>query len=169
MAAYASMPVEINGISGAIKGTAWACMFEPINARFASSCSRNGIKRRADTYYLVGGHIHIIDAVRPRNDEIRMVAAGNAIHGKFIEFVDRGICLGDHKFIFSIRREIFDLFRYERKHKNIRPVLSFLMAGSISAVIRSFSLAITSPDLGSVKVFTQLRGSSGGDRLEEST
>ena len=28
-------------------GTAWRCMFEPINARLASSCSRNGIKLAA--------------------------------------------------------------------------------------------------------------------------
>ena len=28
-------------------GTPWRCMFEPINARFASSCSRNGIRPAA--------------------------------------------------------------------------------------------------------------------------
>ena len=38
-----SMPVPTNGASDKMSGTAWRCMFEPINARDASSCSRNGI------------------------------------------------------------------------------------------------------------------------------
>ena len=37
------MPVPTIGDSGSRSGTAWRCMFEPIRARFASSCSRNGI------------------------------------------------------------------------------------------------------------------------------
>ena len=35
------------GASVMSSGTAWRCMFEPINARLASSCSRNGIKLAA--------------------------------------------------------------------------------------------------------------------------
>jgi hypothetical protein len=42
-----SMPVPTSGASPRISGTAWRCMFEPINARFASSFSRNGIKLAA--------------------------------------------------------------------------------------------------------------------------
>ena len=42
-----STPVPTNGFSGRRQGTAWRCMFEPINARFASSCSRNGISDAA--------------------------------------------------------------------------------------------------------------------------
>ena len=42
-AARASMPVPTIGLSGSRSGTAWRCMFEPIRARLASSCSRNGI------------------------------------------------------------------------------------------------------------------------------
>ena len=42
-----SMPVPTSGISGRTSGTAWRCMFEPISARFASSCSRNGISDAA--------------------------------------------------------------------------------------------------------------------------
>ena len=38
-----SMPVPTTGTSGMRSGTAWRCMFEPISARLASSCSRNGI------------------------------------------------------------------------------------------------------------------------------
>ena len=42
-ATLASMPVPTKGASACSSGTAWRCMFEPISARFASSCSRNGI------------------------------------------------------------------------------------------------------------------------------
>ncbi len=38
-----SMPVDTSGGSVMRSGTAWRCMFEPISARLASSCSRNGI------------------------------------------------------------------------------------------------------------------------------
>ena len=39
-----SRPVATIGGSATSSGTAWRCMFEPISARFASSCSRNGIR-----------------------------------------------------------------------------------------------------------------------------
>ena len=42
-----SMPVPTSGFSVRSVGTAWRCMFEPISARFASSCSRNGISEAA--------------------------------------------------------------------------------------------------------------------------
>ena len=42
-AACRSMPVPTMGTSGRSNGTAWRCMLEPIRARLASSCSRNGI------------------------------------------------------------------------------------------------------------------------------
>ena len=38
-----SMPVPTKGASERSSGTAWRCMFAPIRARDASSCSRNGI------------------------------------------------------------------------------------------------------------------------------
>ena len=38
-----SIPVPTNGFSALKVGTAWRCMFDPINALFASSCSRKGI------------------------------------------------------------------------------------------------------------------------------
>ncbi|KAF4529460.1 hypothetical protein B566_EDAN017865, partial [Ephemera danica] len=39
----ASNPVPTIGASGRNSGTAWRCMFEPIKARLASSCSKKGI------------------------------------------------------------------------------------------------------------------------------
>ena len=48
------MPVPISGGSGRSSGTAWRCMFEPIRARFASSCSRNGISAVATDQIWVG-------------------------------------------------------------------------------------------------------------------
>ena len=38
-----SMPVPTSGASLWTSGTAWRCMLAPMSARFASSCSRNGI------------------------------------------------------------------------------------------------------------------------------
>ena len=43
VAARYSMPVPTSGASLRSSGTDCRCMFEPIRARFASSCSRNGI------------------------------------------------------------------------------------------------------------------------------
>ena len=42
-AARYSMPVPTSGASAFSSGTAWRIMFEPMSARLASSCSRNGI------------------------------------------------------------------------------------------------------------------------------
>ena len=47
MATGRSMPVPTSGVSARSVGTAWRCMFEPISARLASSCSRNGISDAA--------------------------------------------------------------------------------------------------------------------------
>ncbi len=43
-AARRSMPVPTSGASERTSGTAWRCMFAPMSARLASSCSRNGIR-----------------------------------------------------------------------------------------------------------------------------
>jgi hypothetical protein len=47
MATARSMPVPTSGVCDRRVGTAWRCMFEPMSARFASSCSRNGISEAA--------------------------------------------------------------------------------------------------------------------------
>ena len=43
-----SIPVPTRGGSGEMRGTAWRCMFEPMRALLASSCSRKGMSE-ADT------------------------------------------------------------------------------------------------------------------------
>ena len=48
------MPVPISGGSGFSSGTACLCMFEPISARLASSCSRKGIRAVATDQIWVG-------------------------------------------------------------------------------------------------------------------
>ena len=54
IAARRSIPVPISGGSGFSSGTAWRCMFEPISARLASSCSRKGISDVATDQIWVG-------------------------------------------------------------------------------------------------------------------
>ena len=54
IAARRSIPVPISGGSGLTSGTAWRCMLEPISARLASSCSRNGISAVATDQIWVG-------------------------------------------------------------------------------------------------------------------
>ena len=46
-ATTSSIPVPTYGASAFNKGTAWRCIFEPINARLASSFSKNGIREAA--------------------------------------------------------------------------------------------------------------------------
>ncbi|CFE43069.1 Uncharacterised protein [Mycobacterium tuberculosis] len=43
IAARSSIPVPTSGASLRTSGTAWRCMFAPMRARLASSCSRKGI------------------------------------------------------------------------------------------------------------------------------
>jgi len=47
IATLVSIPVPTKGASAFNNGTACRIMFDPINARFASSCSRKGIKEAA--------------------------------------------------------------------------------------------------------------------------
>ena len=55
------MPVPTSGASAITSGTAWRCMFEPISARLASSCSRNGIIAVATETIWRGGDVHVVD------------------------------------------------------------------------------------------------------------
>jgi len=46
-ATFSSNPVPTSGACGKRSGTDWRCMFEPMRARLASSCSRNGMSAAA--------------------------------------------------------------------------------------------------------------------------
>ena len=50
---YRRTPKTI-GASGLSRGTACLCMFDPINARFASSCSRNGMSAAVAPLTIIG-------------------------------------------------------------------------------------------------------------------
>ena len=57
----ASMPVPMYGASARTSGTAWRCMLEPMRARLASSCSRNGMRAAAtDTSWSGATSMYVI-------------------------------------------------------------------------------------------------------------
>src|SRR5204862_7150077 len=49
-ATLSSRPVPTSGALGNSNGTDCRCMFDPMSARFASSCSRNGISARSEEH-----------------------------------------------------------------------------------------------------------------------
>ena len=57
-----SSPVPTSGDCGKSNGTDCRCMFDPISARLASSCSRNGISAAAIRDQLLRRHVHVVDA-----------------------------------------------------------------------------------------------------------
>jgi len=68
-----SKPTTIGG-SVTNSGTACRCMFEPINARFASSCSRNesGRPKRQSSG---SRHVDVLDLVDGNHHEVSAMAA----------------------------------------------------------------------------------------------
>ena len=81
LATRASMPVPTKGASGVSNGTACLCILDPIRARLASSCSKNGIND-VDTLTICIGETSIystcaggsIENVSPRRVSIWSVA-----------------------------------------------------------------------------------------------
>src|SRR6188472_4090117 len=75
-AAVRSTPVPTSGFSARRQGTAWRCMLEPISARLASSCSRNGMSEAAtDTIwdgatsmYSILSEVERVNSLRWRHD-----------------------------------------------------------------------------------------------------
>ena len=59
----------------AASGTACFCMFAPIRARFASSCSRNGISAAAHRDELLGRDVHVVDLGRRHRVDLAALAA----------------------------------------------------------------------------------------------
>ncbi len=70
-----SKPVPTSGDSDTSERHAWRCMFEPISARLASSCSRNGIEAGSHGDQLLRRHVHVVHVRRRDFDEL---AAGYA-------------------------------------------------------------------------------------------
>src|SRR5262244_378274 len=86
-----SMPVPTNGASARTSGTAWRCMLEPINARLASSFSRNGISAAAtDTSCF--GDAAVLDLAIGRLDEAVLVHP--RIGGERVDEADVGTFRG---------------------------------------------------------------------------
>ena len=68
------MPVATIGGSLTNSGTACRCMFEPINARLASSCSRNGIKPAETPTIWLGRHVDVLHLFDRHHLEVGVVA-----------------------------------------------------------------------------------------------
>jgi hypothetical protein len=77
-ATTSSMPVPTSGISEVSSGTAWRCMFEPISARFASSCSRNGISDAENADDLLRADVHVVDLLRVHEGRVALDARDDA-------------------------------------------------------------------------------------------
>ena len=77
-AACCSMPVPTIGARGCSSGTAWRCMFAPIRARLASSCSRNGISAVATETTCFGERPCSRPARRGSIEEVLAVARRDA-------------------------------------------------------------------------------------------
>ena len=105
------MPVPISGASVVSSGTAWRCMFEPISARLASSCSRNGIiavatdqicsgetSTRSTSF---GADRDVLAGLRAAEDLGALQAARLG--------VDRRVRLRDHALLLLRRVEVHDL------------------------------------------------------------
>ena len=78
MATAFSRPVATIGGSATSSGTAWRCMFEPISARLASSCSRNGIRPGRDADHLLGRDVDVLDLLDGDGVEVGLVAGDDA-------------------------------------------------------------------------------------------
>ena len=55
-------------------GTAWRCMFAPMSARFASSCSRKGTSAAATRHHLVRRDVHELDHLGRDHPEVAVEA-----------------------------------------------------------------------------------------------
>ena len=92
------MPVPISGASGFSSGTAWACMFEPISARLASSCSRNGISAVVTDQIWVGETSISVDVLRRHEHVLALAGAALDLRAPQLAglLVELGVRLGDH-------------------------------------------------------------------------
>ena len=109
IATVRSMPVPTSGFSARRQGTAWRCMFEPISARLASSCSRNGISEAA-TDTICEGATSMYSILSGRGErELVAMAAGHQLVDELAGLVELGVRLGDHVLAFLDRRQELDV------------------------------------------------------------
>jgi hypothetical protein len=103
------MPVPTSGVSVRSVGTAWRCMFEPISARFASSCSRNGISDAATETICFGetSMYWIRSGGSSANSFCKRQDTRSSTNSPLLSQVRVG--LRDHVLAFLDRRQVVDL------------------------------------------------------------
>ena len=84
-------------------------MFEPIRARFASSCSRNGISDVATETICFGDHVHVVDVFGRPPREAARGGGGRLVRDEVALLVEGGIRLGDDVLLFLVRGQVHDL------------------------------------------------------------
>ena len=104
-----SMPVPTSGVSERSVGTAWRCMFEPMSARLASSCSRNGISEAATDTICFGRDVHVVDALARHQRELVLEAAGHQLVGELALGTEHRVRLRDRELALLDRRQVVDL------------------------------------------------------------
>ena len=110
IAARRSIPVPTSGASVTSSGTAWRCMFEPISARLASSCSRNGIIAVVDRPDLLRRDVDQVDLLRRHRHVVaRLRAAHDLVAGELAVRVDRRVRLRDQPLLLLGGVEVEDL------------------------------------------------------------
>ena len=115
------MPVLTIGTSGWSSGTAWRCMFDPIRARLASSCSRNGISaalkcRRSGAAPRPCSRSD--PAIVSRNFWWKRADTRSSMNSVLV--VQRGVGLRDHEAIFFVGGEIISLRLDESTDRHCR-------------------------------------------------
>src|SRR4051794_37825132 len=143
-AARRSMPVPTSGESAWSSGTAWACMFEPISARFASSCSRNGM-RAVVTDQIWFGETSIRSTSFGEGD----VALADAAVDRALELAvlrHLGVRLGDHLLALLGRVVVHDLAGHDA-------VLHDPVGRGDEAVLRDLRVARERADQADVRTF----------------
>ena len=101
-------------LSGSRSGTAWRCMFEPIRARLASSCSRNGMSAVATETTCLGLTSMYSIWSGPRLRELVPVARRDALVDEVAGVVERRVRLGDDVLLLLVGREVLDLVGHDR-------------------------------------------------------
>ena len=90
-----SSPVDTSGGSVTSSGTAWRCMFEPISARLASSCSRNGISPAETPTICFGRDVDVLDLLGRDELKVAVEPAVDAVGGDLVA-VGGDVGRGEH-------------------------------------------------------------------------